>query len=93
MEGELAGLRRHNDVLQKRVNELSNLNQTSMLALDSELTQEKCKTATITEELNNLKEQLLATQKELSTAVDAKLITEKKYSDEMLQHTNDIKAS
>lgn len=87
----MSTLQKLNDVLQKRVNELSNVNQSSMIDLNKELMQEKRKLATALDELGNLKLQLSAAQKELGAAVEAKLLAEKKYADEMLQHTNDIK--
>lgn len=91
LAGEVAGLQQQNHVLQERVNELSNLNQTSMINLNDELLEEKRKYSTIVDDINNLKEQLTNTQSELKGAVDAKLIAEKKYTEEMLQHTEDIK--
>lgn len=93
MAGEVNGLQKQNAVLQKRVNELSNLNQTSMINLNDELMEEKRKYMSISENVTALREQLASAQTELRTALDAKLIAEKKYTDEMLQHTDDIKVS
>lgn len=91
LAGEVAGLRKQNNNLQKRVNELTNLNQTSMINLNDELMEEKRKYSSVIEEMNIMKQQLASAQTELKAAVDAKLIAEKKYTDEMLQHTEDIK--
>lgn len=91
MAGEIAGLQKQNAALQKRVNDLSNLNQTSMINLNDELIQEKRKHTAAADELNLLKQQLATVQNDLNAATEAKFTAEKKYADEMLQHSNDIK--
>lgn len=91
MAGEITSLRTHNENLQKRINELTGLNETSMVNLNDELQQERRKFASTVEELSILKEQLAVAQTEMKATVEAKLTAEKKYTDEMLQHTNDIK--
>ncbi|XP_065213613.1 nucleoprotein TPR-like isoform X2 [Planococcus citri] len=91
LAGEVAGLQKQNAVLQKRVSELSNLNQTSMINLNDELMEEKRKYLSMSENVNALKQQLAHAQTEMKAALDAKLTAEKKYTDEMLQHTEDIK--
>lgn len=93
MAGEITSLRTHNENLQKRINELTGLNETSMVNLNDELQQERRKFASTVEELSILKEQLALAQTEMKAAVEAKLTAEKKYTDEMLQHTNDIKVN
>lgn len=93
MEAEISNLQKQNDVLQKRVNELSNVTQSSMIDLNKELMQEKRKNSSAMDELFNIKLQLTSAHNDLSAAVDAKLQAEKKYTDEMLQHTNDIRVN
>lgn len=93
METEMSNLQKQNEVLQKRVDELSNVNQSSMIDLNKELMQEKRKNSSAMDELFNLRLQLTSAHKDVSAAVEAKLQAEKKYTDEMLQHTNDIQVS
>lgn len=93
MEIEMSNLQKQNDVLQKRVNELSNMNQSSTIDLNKELMQEKRKNSSTMDELFNVKLQLTSVHKDLSAAVEAKLQAEKKYTEEMLQHTNDIQVN
>lgn len=84
-------LKKHNGVLTKRIQDLSNLNQTSMINLNDELLEEKRKHSGLAEEVLLLKQQLTVAQGELKLATDAKLASEKKYTDEMMQHAEDIK--
>lgn len=86
-------MKEQNAKLNENISELSILKEDEQKKLTKELEEVKMEHSKTIEKLSNLQEQLLSYEAKIREDSLSLLKTQKKYSSEMLSHTDDLKVS